>query len=330
MTTATAEPLVSDPLLALEPFPYRRVFHPLGFAVEIETNSTEILDAAHTSWGGHMPSPGSHPLLRLRLGLTATGAGDCPPAANFRAFGNLLSIIADQENFIVCDLQQGTAFGWVNQAAIADRSYLRYHFLEAAILCLLSGSRVTPIHAACVTRNGCGLLFCGDSGAGKSTLAYACARAGFTFTSDDASYLLWHQTTPRVRGNAHQLRFRPSARELFPELEGRELTPRTEGKPSIEVPTSELDRLRIAPESAVHALILINRQTSPNVELRRVPRAVIRPYLEFSLFPLEGIRELQLAALTPLLDLPRYELRYRDLDTAIACLEQLTEQKTNR
>ena len=100
-----------------------------------------------------------------------------------------------------------------------------------------------------------GLLLCGASGAGKSTLAYACARTGFTYTTDDASYVVWNVKRASIRGNAHQVRFRPSALSLFTELEGRELTPRTEGKPSIEVRTAELPYIATAVEAAVDAVL---------------------------------------------------------------------------
>ncbi len=55
---------------------------------------------------------------------------------------------------------------------------LRYNFLEKVVYLLLGSSVVTDLHAACISRNGGGILLFGNSGAGKSTLAYACARAG--------------------------------------------------------------------------------------------------------------------------------------------------------
>jgi hypothetical protein len=316
-----------DPLMATELFSHRHFYYPLGFSVEIETNSTEILAAAAESWDDQPSISVPHviqPILRLRLGVTTSPAIDCPPKTSIRASGHLLSVIADAANFAVCDLRQGVAFGWVSEATVAHRSYFRYHFLEAIIMCLLSGSKVTPIHAACVTLNGRGLLLCGESGAGKSTLAYACARAGWTFTSDDASYLVWHHQKPIVRGNAHQFRFRPSARELFAELKGRALTPRTEGKPSIEIRTADLPDIVVAPESQVNAIVLLNRHDQASVKLDEITAEAIVPYLAGSLFQLDGIRDRQAAALSKLLTLGLYEIRYRDLDGAIACLAQLT------
>ena len=160
-------------------------------------------------------------------------------------------------------------------------------------------------------------------GAGKSTLAYACARAGWSLTSDDASYLHWGEGPLRLRGNPHQVRFRPSAREIFPELQGRSLTPRTAGKPSIEVPTAELPNIAIAPESAVRAILRLHRHEGDEVTLTPLPPSDLQPYFEAPLFPLAEIFPLQVAPLHLLLRLPLYEFRYRDLPSAIACLEAL-------
>ncbi|ADW67650.1 HPr(Ser) kinase/phosphatase [Granulicella tundricola] len=317
-----------EPLLASDGFSFRRVFYPMGFAVEIETNQAEILAAAEESWGEQDAIAVPRQIagaLKLRVGVTPSSSSECPPKTSVRANGHLLSIIADIENFSVCDLQQGVAFGWVTEAALHHRHYLRYHFLEATVMCLLTGSRVTPVHAACVSLNGFGLLLCGESGAGKSTLAYACARAGWALTTDDASYVVWHSDQPHVRGNAHQVRFRPSARDLFPEIRDRELTPRTDGKPSIEVPTSELPGIVKAPQAVVHAILLLKRRAEATVELREVDRRTVLPHLEGSLYPLEGIRQRQAAALTSLDGVALYEFHYRDLDCAIAQLEALTE-----
>ena len=110
----------------------------------------------------------------------------------------------------------------------------------------------TPVHAGCVAFNGRGMLLCGESGAGKSSLSYACARAGWTYVADDVELSCCNESKDRlVTGNCHQVRFRPSAAELFPEVEGREITPRAAGKPSIELPTAPMPGMTCAPTAQV-------------------------------------------------------------------------------
>jgi hypothetical protein len=232
-------------------------------------------------------------------------------------------MVADANNQAICDLNTGFAFAWLTEDAIRHPSYTRYHFIEAVALILISTSYATPIHAACVSRYGRGLLLCGDSGAGKSTLAYACARSGWLFTSDDSSYLKHNSHELRIVGNSHQLRFRPSARDLFPELQGRSVTPRAEGKPSIEVPTAELPGIATADEALVHHIILLNRWPSAHAELQPVPReAASRYFQQYLSFP-DKIRQAQTEALRTLCTADVYELRYQDLRQAIDCLNRL-------
>ena len=315
-----------DPLLINEQFNHRATFSVLGFCVEIESNAEELLLAAAESWG--KPSTDStSPAIKVRLGVKQGNATECPPAPSVRTHGHLLSMIADADNFLICDLRQSTAFGWVSTAAIRSRKYLCYHFLEAAAMCLLSTSRVTPIHAACVSFAGRGFLFCGPSGAGKSTLAYACARAGWIYTSDDASYLLWHAPKRRiVRGNALQVRFRPSATQLFPEIQGRDVTPRAEGKPSIQVSTAELSGITTSTDSQVHCIVALDRHESGSAELAPLTRDAAIPLFESSLYPFEEIWQPQLNAVQWLLSVKMYTLRYSELSKAIHCLEQLVQE----
>ena len=311
--------------LAQQSFSFRRTFYPLGFAVAIETNAPELLLAAEESWTGRS-SASVAPPLRIQIGVSNFDSPECPAAPAVRAHGHLLSFIADTENFVVCDLREGSAFGWVSRAALHYRAYLRYHILEAVALTLLCGAHVTPVHSACVSFAGRGLLLCGDSGAGKSTLAYACARAGWAYTSDDASYVLQDTNPVRVRGNAHQFRFRPSARDLFPELRNRSLTPRAEGKPSIEVPAKELAAIRSIDETEVHAIVLLHRHSSPSVDLVPLTRGQILPFFALSVDAPAGRKQQHAKSVERLLQLPAYELRYRDIVPAINRLELLARE----
>jgi hypothetical protein len=179
------------------------------------------------------------------------------------------------------------------------------------------------LHAACVSRHGRGMLLCGPSAAGKSTLAYACARRGWVFTSDDSSYLRHHASDLRVVGNSHQVRFRPSALDLFPEQRGRSITPRAEGKPSIEVPTAELPGIITADEALVHHIILLNRLPSDYAELRPLPREAAQQYFRQYLQLPDKIQKMQLEAAKSIATADVYELRYQDLEQAIECLDLL-------
>jgi hypothetical protein len=206
---------------------------------------------------------------------------------------------------------------------VENRLYFRYNFLEKTVYLLLGSSSVTDLHAACVSRNGKGILLCGNSGAGKSTLSYACARAGWTYTSDDTSYLINDSAVPRVIGHSHRMRFRPSARTLFRELEGRKLTPRLEGKPSLEIPTSEFPGLITAGEARVHSIVYLNRSSSGTGKLILLPHGTATERMCNELYSAGEIRAKHEKILQVFSETPTYELQYRDLEPAIYQLDRL-------
>ena len=175
-------------------------------------------------------------------------------------------------------------------------------------------------------RNGRGVLLCGDSGAGKSTLSYACARAGWTYVTDDASYMLNNGEDRLVTGNCHQVRFRPSALKLFPELDGLEITPRAAGKPSIELPTAPMPGITRATTAQVDYLVFLNRRASGTDQLVSYRRDAARQYLRQVLYGPDESVAMQYAALERLLTAEIFELRYSNLDWAVSRLESLTRE----
>lgn len=304
--------------------PLRRTFFPLGYEAEIVTNDAGVLEAAQESFGHRGPLRGCA-VPAIRVGVLPGNSGGTLPEPTRRQYNHLYSLVADGDHQALLDLRSCTGFVWVTAAAVRNRLYFRYNFLEKVLYLLLGASVVTDLHAACVSRNGHGVLMFGDSGAGKSTLAYACARAGWTYTSDDTSYLINGSAVPRVIGHAHRARFRPSARELFPELAVRTLTARMEGKPSIEVPIAELPVRSTSAESTVHSVVYLRRHPGIRAQLVPLPpgSAMVRARAE--LYSAGEIRAMHAGNLKILADVPTYEFHYCDLNEAIEALETLTQ-----
>src|SRR5262249_4195642 len=168
--------------------------------------------------------------------------------------------LADAENFTVCDMRRGVAFSWLTQAALKDRLYLRYYFLEGPVLSMLQHLYLVPVHAACVNFAERGVLLCGDSGAGKSSLAYACASRGWTFVADDTISLIRAQRERRVIGNPHRIRFREAGVELFPELRRHNVVEQISGDRAIELATANVPEISTAIISPVHYVVFLNRR----------------------------------------------------------------------
>ncbi len=312
-----------DSLLSNMALPLRVTFYPLGYAVEISTNEPAVLEGAHESFG-HMRLSRACATLQVCFGVTG-GDSACPPEPTRRQYNHLYSLVADANNQALLDLQRCVSCSWLTKGAVDNRLYFRYNFLEKVVYLLLGSSVVTDLHAACVGKTGKGILLCGDSGAGKSTLSFACARAGWTYTSDDTSYLINDSDTPRVIGHSHRMRFRPTAKALFPELEGRELTPRLEGKPSLEVPTSEFPDIITASEAKVHSIVYLNRCSSTAARLVPLPDGTATQRMRGELYSAGEIRGRHEKILEVLSGVPTYELQYCDLNQAIDQLDRLTQ-----
>ena len=217
--------------------PLRATYSPLGFPLDVFSNSPAVLAAAEESWKSFLPKF-AHTHMEIRISVQGDENDDAtlPPTPVCCMQSNLFLCVADAHNFMVCDFNNNRSFGTITPATAGSLQYFRYHFLEAAALTTITSLHAAPVHAACVCPLGIGVLLCGDSGVGKSSLAYAGARAGWSFVCDDSSYLLLDGVDPVVIGNSHKIRFRSSGVKLFPELDGKPITPRVVGKPSIEVP----------------------------------------------------------------------------------------------
>jgi hypothetical protein len=290
--------------------------------VRVATNSAAVLEAAEVSWG--MFRREFHtPVIQMSVGVLEVEATGCPPAPGCRGRRHLMTRIADQDNFYVADLAQGYSLMWVTSAAIAHTSYFRYHFLESAALCHIANRYSAPVHGACVERDGRGVLLCGDSGAGKSSLAFACARAGWTYITDDASFVLHAQQDRRVVGNCHTIRFRPSAAELFREVEGRPITPRAVGKPSIELDTAGIAGMTTASSAQIDYVVFLNRDAEHAQALLPHSREAAREYMHKHLCGTEELRAQQVTSVERLLGAEVLELRYRGLDWAVDRLDRL-------
>ncbi len=316
-----------DPLEASIHLGFHHTLYPFGFPVSIKSNDQAVIRAAETSWGAFKANFNLPP-VDVRVIVSAISTRRRPPVPTFRAQANLLTLVADVNNFGCCDLAAGFGFACLTKAATTHSDYLRQHFLEAMVYTLLDTQHTIAIHAACVEFEKHGVLFVGDSGAGKSSLAYACARRGWSYVCDDASSLILHKTGRRVVGNPRTLRLRPSALPLFPEIKGRSLV--RNGKPTIEIKTENLPQIRVAHESTVDFILFLKRAELPGAYPSSYPSVVPITRQETFLrlmknpWPPElSIHEPRTQALERVLDAPAYELAYWDFDPAIQLLENL-------
>jgi len=315
-----------DPLLCDFELPLQAVYHPLGFSIAIATNSADVLAGAEESWGSFQrlfPEPA----VQFRIGVLEGSSKECPRPPVCRGWRHLISRIADSENFAINDTRQGSAFAWLTRAAVENRAYLRYYFLEGTACSLLEPLYLTPIHGACVRLGQRGVLLCGDSGAGKSSLAYACVHKGWAFLSDDSACLIRKRKDRVVVGDPYRMRFRQSAVDIFPELKDQRRTLRATGQLAIELPTANQPGIEKTPTCAIDFIVFLNRTQGKPPGLWSFPKDKALQWLEqVACFGEKRVRNAQKASLRNLVKGDVLELYYSDLDSAVRQLEALVRE----
>ena len=314
-----------DETLEVPELSLREMFYPLGFPAEVRTNSAEILSELTKIWGIFEKKFDTEP-MQVDVHVIEGDGSECPPTPTYRLMKPFMMTVADNYNYVVADLSQNKTQATLSTTALRHKLYLRYFLLEPMVGHHIATRHATPVHGGSVALDGQGVVLLGDSGAGKSSLSYACARAGWTYIADDASFLLNGGSLRIVVGNCHQVRFRPTASELFPEIEELAITPRAAGKPSIEMPMASMPHIVCAPTAHVDYLVFLNRRTGGRSELLPYRKDVARSFMRQVLFGLPETIAAQYQAIDRLLAADVFELRYSDLNWAIERLQTLVRQ----
>jgi hypothetical protein len=191
-------------------------FQPMGFNLEITSNSLAVLKAAETSFGWFGPARNNAtPDFTFRL-LTHQESGKPPGRPIFRREGEMIFHTAGPQATLVANLSQGQAFGYFSPAVVADQAYFRWHFLELALFQMLEASGFMGVHASALVKNDRAIMLRAPSGGGKSTLAYAGARGRFQALAEDVVWVA--PQNGRWWGLPGSFHLLPDARSLFPEL----------------------------------------------------------------------------------------------------------------
>jgi hypothetical protein len=301
-----------DPLSITAELPLTAEFFPLGFPLRLATNSPEVMEAAACAWRAFPPA---FPVEPVDLRVVVEAGDETPVPPLFRAQQHLI-VISGGANFAVCDHTRNFAFCRLNTAAATDRDFTRYYVLEAVALFTLTQLHVTPVHAACIARGGRALMLCGESGAGKSTLAYACARRGWTYISDNESWLL-RRDGRTILGHPTRIRLRDTAAGLFPELAGRPAV-NFNGKRSIILDAAGLDTaFQCRPEG----IVFLKRDGTPArlTTAQGACEQLLAGIIQYT----PEVRAAHRASLERFTEIPAVELHYTGLEDAIPALEGL-------
>jgi HPr Serine kinase C-terminal domain len=319
-TTSVAAP-VFDPFGYSMELPLATEVNAHGFLMRVVTNSPDVIQTAEETWSG-FPLLFTDHSLEFRVVVSDNEEAKRPSDMYTRAQGHLLITKTDEEDFAVGDLDRGFAAFWISPASARDHQFLCNYYLNNVMYIMLWHTHLTMVHAACVTRNGHGVLLCGPSGAGKSCLSFACALRGWTFVTDDGVSLARRSTERLVVGTPRGMHFRPTAVEVLPELEGHLMPIEPWGKLSFLPAANAFPEFKRAVHTNIDAVVFLNRDAGGPARL--VPMSAEEAFsrLDRELPLMEQIEDQRLS-LRRLVEARSFELRYSDLFDAAHALEYL-------
>ncbi len=167
----------------------------LGCDVRFESNSRELMRLVRAAYAG-LPV---HRLARVMPELTirlflapARGVrtrAEPPPLAMVAGAGFLGGAMA-RSSFVALSPAQRAALVVVSPEMLRFPYHTRYELIEFAVFTLAARvQRLVPLHAACVGRDGRGVLLMGASGSGKSTVSLLCLLSRLEFLSEDSVFV---------------------------------------------------------------------------------------------------------------------------------------------
>jgi hypothetical protein len=195
MKRISALDLTADPFAERSAALSSRRVQVLGGEFEFETESRRLLRLVDTAYGG-LPAHGlarRTPHFRVRLRLVPDAAPlsrDEPPGPTLHSGAGFLCGTVDSANFAIVSPRQRAGLVVVSPGMLAHPYHVRYELIEFAVYTLAARAQeLVSLHAACIGRNGRGLLLIGSSGTGKSTLALLCSLQGMELLAEDGVFV---------------------------------------------------------------------------------------------------------------------------------------------
>jgi hypothetical protein len=287
--------------------PLRANYQAAGVDLIIETNAAAIHGIAQDSFEQTWGALDKKEDIRLRFWVDEKSSADeHRTKAYFRGLGHLVFAGFDEKNSLLINLRDRSAAGRFTPELANDAQFWKTILFPSLLTILGPTVGLTPLHCACVSWNGSGLLLAGESGSGKSTLSLALAQAGFDFLSDDrtliggrAGKILAWSLSPEMKHSAGAVAHFPALKEI----DHYEIW---KGEPVFRFDPVKTFRLRRAELCEPRWIIFLERQSEPAFTLEEID-------------PEEAVRRLQKDLLRETLTTAEREWRTIDLLSRREC-----------
>lgn len=253
-----------------------------GIVCSVATNSA-LVGKALSSWPIAC-CEGSRKELSMRVLVTGEKGTDIS-RPHFRGLHHLVIATFGPANIFTFDLIRRSVTGIISEEIAAD-AYFWNRILVPIVLGVLGTSvGIVPIHCACLSLGGMGILIGGASGAGKSTLSVALAQSGFDYVSDDWTYLSEANGSLVAYGLSVPAKLLPDAVDSFPELVEYPLRMALNQELSYDLPLENLGA-QVKPSCEPHIFVLLERAPHKGFQLEPLSSDAGRQYILRSVEPL--------------------------------------------
>ena len=157
---------------------------------------------------------------------------------HFRGMKHFVFALFGGGDRFVLDLRRRRASGIVSPETALDAEFWNIRFFPIVIGILGTTFGLVSLHCACLDFDGEGVLIAGNAGAGKSTLALALLEQGFSFASDEWTYVLSRNNGLTLHTLGSPAKLLPDAARFFPGLRQLPLQTALNGELSYQVDIS--------------------------------------------------------------------------------------------
>jgi hypothetical protein len=235
------------------------------------------------------------------------------PQPYFRGLDHMVYAAYGTGSSMLVDLQARRIIGLFSEAMAQDSSYWRRVLLPFLLGIVGHAISVTPLHCACLVRDGHGLVLGGASGAGKSTLALCLSLNGFAYLSDDCTYFSRSDSHLHAWGLPVPMKLLPDVVRYFPQLSASRAVPSLNGEMAIHLDPETIGATR-ASSCEPRWLVFIERTAEPVIGFRQITsrEAASRFVSDLETLPpcISDQRRHQLATLDALVDRECWILRH--------------------
>jgi hypothetical protein len=251
--------------LANDKLPIAARFLVAGSVWDLRSNSEEVLQAMRETFDREGGERHADLHLRFHVDFAASNAPRWS-TPHFRAMDHLYYATYGPSDSMLVDQMGRRVIGSFSPAVAHDLRYWKQTVLPVLLGIVSASIGVTPVHCACVVKGGSGLLLGGESGAGKSTTALSLSRNGFSYLSDDCTYLSRTATGMRAWGLPTPVKLLPDAVSHFPELLSLDPVLSLNGEWALNVDPTEISKVERCLSCAPRWLVFLERKVdSPPV-----------------------------------------------------------------